>query len=557
MPWSFRPGIRTEIVFTLTILMAVSVALIGILFLRVEERNLLEQKLKEGKQMVAALQWFIQDLKPESLETPSGQSSPESLQRVVMLFTQSRFPSHFSVVDPKFLILADSRPDRVGKILWDDDLEKAWKTGKVLAHGTGEGGSYSLMKKGPLLISAPLMIQGKTVGAIRAELPLDDIRETLFRSQATIFLYVFFTAFLLIVMGSFLLSRVIVNPLKKLVQMADKIAEGNLDSTGGPSGEDEVGRLFASFNHMASRLREDRKKMEEYIQSLERINRELRRAQDEVVRSEKLASIGRLAAGVAHEVGNPTGAILGYLDLLSRGRMTEEEEKEILKRAEKEAERIRKIVRELLDFARPSPEREEPVEVNEVIADALSLLSHQKKVWQQVQVVKDLQEDLPKWKGNPHQLQQVMINLFLNAADAMTSSTTAEAQKERKLRIATRALAVEEVPEYMAPLPQKRKEDPRKWDYSLLRVRGDFSALPSSEILSVIRVEVEDTGPGIPPDTLSKIFDPFFSTKPPGEGTGLGLAICLRILESYGGRIFVKSEEGKGTLFTILLPVFK
>ena len=134
-----------------------------------------------------------------------------------------------------------------------------------------------------------------------------------------------------------------------------------------------------------------------------------------MIRSEKLASIGRLAAGVAHEVGNPTGAILGYLDLLARGGLTEEEEKEIFKRAESEAERIRQIIRELLDFSRPSPGLEEQVDINGVIANALSLLSHQKKIWEQIQVVKELQEDLPPWPGDPHQLQQVMINLFLNA----------------------------------------------------------------------------------------------------------------------------------------------
>ena len=95
-------------------------------------------------------------------------------------------------------------------------------------------------------------------------------------------------------------------------------------------------------------------------------------------------------------------------------------------------------------------------------------------------------------------------------------------------------------------------------DYSLLRSPKNGAPVPSlREVQSVVRVEVEDTGPGIPPEALSKIFDPFYSTKPPGEGTGLGLAICLRILESYGGRISTQSEKGKGTLFTILLPIFK
>jgi len=555
MAWSFRPGLRTEIVFTLTVLMVGVVALVGILFLKIEERNLLQQKVRGGKQMMASLQHFLQDLQPENLEIVAGQNPPENLQRVLNLFAQSQLLANFSVVNREFRVVADSRLERVGRIARDEGLAKALATGKILAHGVGEEESFSLMKKGPLLFSAPLVIQGKTLGALRGELPLDDLRETHSRSQTTIFLYILLDGVLLVAVGSFLLSRVIVNPLKKLVQMSEKIAAGDLDSTSGPSGEDEVGKLFSSFNRMASRLREHRAKMEEYIRSLERVNLELRRVQNEVIRSEKLASIGRLAAGVAHEVGNPTGAILGYLDLLAKGGLPEEEAREVLKRAENEAERIRRIVRELLDFARPSRGVEEEVDVNAVIGNALSLLSHQKKVWERVRVIKEFQPDLPKWKGDPHQLQQVMINLILNAADAMTSPSSAGMGKEHRLRISTKALALEEVPEFTEVLPRRRKEDFPAVDYSLLRVRRVSPTLLPGEILSLVRVEVEDTGPGIPKEALDKIFEPFYSTKPPGEGTGLGLAICLRILESYGGRIQAQSQEGQGTTFTVLLPI--
>ena len=553
MAWSFRPGIRTEIVFTLTVLMAGAVALVGFLFLKVEERNLLEQKIKEGKQMVTALQGFLQELKPAG----TGSAPAENLPGVVALFAQGHSLLRLSVVDRDFRILADSRPEKIGKVLRDEDLEKAMAAGKMFAHGGVEGEPFSLVKKAPLRVSAPWVLQGGTVGGIRAELPLDDLRETLFRSQTIVFLYVFLTAFLLIVMGSFLLSRVIINPLKRLVQMSERIAEGDLESMTERSGRDEVGRVFSSFNHMASRLREDRAKMEEYIQTLEKVNRELRRAQDEIIRSEKLASIGRLAAGVAHEVGNPTGAILGYLDLLTKGGLSPGDAKEILQRTESEAERIRRIIRELLDFARPSPRLEEEVEVNGVIDRALSLLSHQKKVWEQIRVEKEFQPDLPKWKGDSHQLQQVMINLFLNAADAMASADPAQSGREKKLRIITRALPLEEGSEFPDVEPQRRKEDVPDRDYSLLRSRRDSRGPALREVRASLQVEVEDTGPGIPPDALGKIFDPFYSTKPPGEGTGLGLAICLRILESYGGRISVESQKDQGTRFIIHLPIYK
>jgi two-component system NtrC family sensor kinase len=347
-----------------------------------------------------------------------------------------------------------------------------------------------------------------------------------------------------------------VTPLTKLVQMSEKIAEGDLNLLSASSSGDEIGKLFASFNHMAARLRENREKVEEYIHSLEKVNRELRRTQEEVIRSEKLVSIGRLASGVAHEVGNPTGAILGYLDLLTKGDLPPEEERGILQRTLREAERIQRIVRELLDFSRPSPGAEEDVDVNEVIQNAFSLVFHQRKLWEQIQVITELQPDLPRWKGDPHQLQQVMINLFMNAADAMRSSDPSNPDRGKRLRVASRSLGQEEIMDFAQSIPPRRREDSPSLDYSLLRTRYDSESPFWGELRAVIRVEVEDTGPGIPQEALGKIFDPFYSTKSPAEGTGLGLAICIRILESFGGRIHGESEEGKGAIFVILLPVF-
>lgn len=556
MAWNFRPGIRTEIVFVLTVLMAGAVALMGILFLNLEARTLLEEKVKGSRQTMVALQRFLQDLPLERLESSDPQGLVKELQRHVTLFSQSQVFSDFLVMDRAFRVLASSYPQRVGTTVRDEDLEKALTSGKLFAHAQGEEESFSLIKTSRILFSAPLVIHGETLGVIRGVFSLNDLRETLFRSQALISLYILLNAIVLILLGSFLLSRIIVTPLKKLVQMSEKIAVGDLDLLGASPTSDEIGKLFASFNHMAGRLRENRAKVEEYIHSLEKVNRELRRTQDEMIRSEKLVSIGRLASGVAHEVGNPTGAILGYLDLLTKGDLPPEEGRGILQRTLNEAERIRRIVRELLDFSRPSPGAEENVDVNEVIRSAFSLVSHQRKIWEQVQVITELQPDLPRWKGDPHQLQQVMINLFMNAADAMRSSDPSNPDRERRLRLASRSLRQEEIADFVESIPQRRREDSPSLDYSLLRTRYDSESPSWGEVQAVIRVEVEDTGPGIPKETLGKIFDPFYSTKSPAEGTGLGLAICIRILESYGGRIYGESEEGKGALFIILLPIF-
>jgi two-component system NtrC family sensor kinase len=556
MAWSFRPGIRTEIVFTLTVLMAGAVALMGILFLYLDAMSLLEQKVRAGKQTMIAMQRFLQDLPLETLQIPGHPTLSKELLRIVTLFGESQVLADFLVMNRDFRVVASSVPERIGTTLCDQDLEKALATGRLFAHTEGERESFSLMMKGPLLFSAPLVVRGKTIGVIRGEFLLDDLRAAMSRSQTIIFLYVLLNAIVLVLLGSFLLSRVIVNPLKKLLRMSEKIAEGDLDSVSESSAGDEVGKLFVSFNHMAARLRENREKMEEYIHSLEKVNRELRQAQDEVIRSEKMASIGRLASGVAHEVGNPTGAILGYLDLLAKGDLPKEEEGEILQRTLNEAERIRRIIRELLDFSRPSPGAEEDVDVNEVIRNTFSLVTHQRKIWEQIQVHTNLQPDLPRWKGDPHQLQQVMINLFMNAADAMRSPDPSNPDREKRLHVVSRSLGQQEIADFAESIPQRRKEDSPSLDYSLLRTRYDSESPFWGNVQAVIQVEVEDTGPGIAQEALGRIFDPFFSTKSPAEGTGLGLAICIRILESFGGRIQGANQEGGGARFTVLLPVF-
>ena len=202
--------------------------------------------------------------------------------------------------------------------------------------------------------------------------------------------------------------------------------------------------------------------MENYLESLESTNKQLKQAQEELIRTEKLASIGRFAAGVAHEVGNPLGAILGYTSILQKEGMDHEESKDYLKRIEKEIERINRIVRELLDFARPSKFEIKEVEVNKVIESTLSLLSYQKN-FKNIETQLDLQSDLPMIKGDESQLSQVFINIILNAIDAMPNGGT--------LTIQTRTHVVEnlDVDRLQGIYPRRRKSDPMESDYSHLR----------------------------------------------------------------------------------------
>jgi signal transduction histidine kinase len=270
---------------------------------------------------------------------------------------------------------------------------------------------------------------------------------------------------------------------------------------------------------MLKRIADHKKRLEAQVLSLEEANLELKKAREEVIRSEKLSSLGRLAAGVAHEVGNPIGAILGYTNLLMDHAGDDEEAMDYLKRIEKEVTRTNTIVRELLDFSRPSPSEPAPVDVNDLITESTSFLAHQ-KLMESVDIETVLHQGVGKVWADANQLKQVLVNLMLNAGDAMAGggSLTVTAGQ-----VPTEQEGVD--------IDESRRER--------------------------VQISVSDTGKGIASSELNKIFDPFYTTKPPGKGTGLGLAISLRIIESFGGSIHVKSTEGEGSTFTIELPVWE
>ena len=354
----------------------------------------------------------------------------------------------------------------------------------------------------------------------------------------------------LIVFGSFLLSRVLVKPLKDLVRLTKKISEGDFNETIEVTSTNEIGQLITSFNRMTERLKENQENIKMHLDSLELANKKLKQAQEELIRTEKLASIGRFAAGVAHEVGNPLGSILGYTSILAGDEVTREETRDYLKRIEKEIERINRIVKELLNFARPSRLDIQEVEINKVIEETLSLLSYQKS-FKNIETRLTLQSDLPMIKGNESQLSQVFINIILNAVDAMPNGGVLGIETENYV------VGSRERGDWEHPYLRRRKNDPLETDYFHLRSPNPFLVLFTkfSRGDRLIKVQISDTGMGIKKEDMEKIFDPFFTTKDPDKGTGLGLSVSLRIIESLEGEVKVRSEGGKGSAFEIYFPV--
>jgi signal transduction histidine kinase len=300
-------------------------------------------------------------------------------------------------------------------------------------------------------------------------------------------------AFLIAFLVGRVLSGNIAWRLEKMREAAADIQRGNLDVKVRDTGGDELAALAGELDIMAAALRKK--------------DRELALSYKRVAQSEKMSAVGRLAAGVAHEINNPLGIILGFAQSAAQDVRKEDALALPLRTIEREAFRCRKLVQDLLTFSRAgNKEAREVVDLNSSLEPSLSLVETQIRT-RNISLVRELAAGLPSIRANRTQLQQALLNLATNAVDAMPKGGT--------LTITT-ALS---------------------------------SARPGC-----VEVLVRDTGAGIPKDVLGKIFDPFFTTKEVGKGTGLGLSLVYEIVERHGGSIKVESDEGKGSLFTMVLP---
>jgi len=282
-------------------------------------------------------------------------------------------------------------------------------------------------------------------------------------------------------------SRFITRPLqelRELVKTSRRVADGDLNARAPIIARGEVGQVAESFNTMLDTLHD---------------------TQDQLVHSEKLASLGQLAAGVAHELNNPLATILLYSETLSKELPDDNPTQDDLETIVSETKRCKRIVSDLLNFARQNQVIAQPTDIHAIIQNLLDMAPRRVKTVP-VEFVTDLDPNLPIIEGDPSQLRQVLLNLMTNAVESMPDGGTVTLRT--------------------------RKTPP-----------------------GMITIDIEDTGMGIPPENLSKLFTPFFTTKPIGKGTGLGLAIVYGIIKMHRGQIHASSKVNEGTTFTITLPI--
>lgn len=346
-----------------------------------------------------------------------------------------------------------------------------------------------------------------------------------------------------VVLGKYLIDRMVVGPLSHAIATAEAIAAGDYARRAVPGDTRETAALALALNRLTDQLLENQQTLADNVASLDGTNRLLHSTQRELVQAEKMASIGRLSAGVAHEVGNPLGALIGYASVLRRRGV----DPELVDGIEREARRIDRIVRGLLDYARPAPPEREPVDVNAALERVVDLLRAQGKL-AGVQVRFDTAPELPPVHGQTLAVEQVFVNLLDNAHAAMGGAG--------RISLVTRCESY--VPD--RPIPTRRTSDPPGVSYAHLRRprftsrRGGALIEPGTE---VVRVVVADSGPGIAEENIDAVFDPFFTTRAPGEGTGLGLAIVASTVADFGGRIEVASSTAGGAAFTLIFPTHR
>jgi two-component system NtrC family sensor kinase len=358
------------------------------------------------------------------------------------------------------------------------------------------------------------------LGVLDIVYPLDAIERTL--KSNTYKLIIMSIGFIILagLLLGYLVNRMIYLPLSDLDEGASRLAKGDLENKIPVRSKDEFGQLAASFNSMTRALRQSRVDLESWGHTLEEkvkeASRELELAHAETARSEKLASVGLLAAGIAHELNNPLTGVLTFAHLVRKNLPDDSRDAEDLDLVIRETKRCAGIIRRLLDFSREKTPEKAYGNLNKIIEETVQLVEQPAQL-EDIEIITDLDEKLPMVWLDESLIKQVIMNMLVNARHAIENGGT--------ISIRTR----------------------------FCDANGCPDSITSSE--GMAEITISDNGCGIAPENLQKIFDPFFTTKGVGKGTGLGLSVSHGTVKAHRGTIEVTSEVGKGTEFRIYLAV--
>jgi hypothetical protein len=396
-------------------------------------------------------------------------------------------------------------------------VEAALRDGHKVARQIDQRGQAEKEAKKWLVVAQPLYLGKNVIGAVGLAGPRATLTDLIAASQQHVLVYLLINVIILTVIGFFRISSQVIRPLERLVNLADNYQPQELVLFSGQNQSNEISRLSASLNNVVHRIEHDKSVLKQTVAELARKNRQLQENQQEMIRAEKLASVGRLAAGLAHEIGNPLGVAQGYLQLLGMDGSGDDERAEYVGRALKELERVDGLIRQLLDYARTSKGEPQRFDAQELLAELAANLQVQPFL-HGISLDLTLEAENALVFADPEQLRQVILNCLINAADAIKGCRE---EGSGAIAMATSSVA---------------------------------SSLPEADPL-LLQIAIKDNGGGMSPELLCTVFDPFFTTKEPGAGTGLGLSVSLALVESMGGTIRLQSGVGKGTTVLLVLPL--
>lgn len=357
--------------------------------------------------------------------------------------------------------------------------------------------------------SVPIKKDNQIIGAIAVTSLASDLNDELIKIG---FGFVVINIFVFVTIAFFRFDRLFVRPVNRLLDISRKFTDGQEFQVLSTQTKGPFRVLASSLQSMLNKIKEDNTALRTHVSELKILNKELLENKKQIVKSEKLASVGRLSAGFAHEIGNPLSIVQGYVELLKRDNIDNSDRKNFASKAQIELDRINKLILEMLDFSKPAESNEISVNLNEMVLEVIDLLRVEKRV-KSCQIYHQLLDHGPIVLIEKDSLKQVIMNCVLNAADSYKDS-----------------------------------KDPDR-PIHIVVYRND------SEVDTYYSISIEDKGEGIDEETLSLVFDPFFTTKEPGEGTGLGLFVSHMLMERMGGQIRVQPGKKLGTRVEIEFPI--
>ncbi|MFC1489161.1 ATP-binding protein [Thermodesulfobacteriota bacterium] len=491
-------------------------AMISIDFIMVimTQQDMIRHEIAKGNQILTTIEARINNFS----EKENIEKNSDELDDIRIMINEAGFSC-------TLILDIDNNPvyiDDKNCVVHDDLVlftKQAIESGKQTNRFLGTTWGVFWKQRRHLILSSPLFRKGRIAAGATLVFPLEKIYEIHRRSQRILFLYILANTIILTLIGLYRLSISMVKPLNRLVKRAGEYSDDDEIFFMPEKEGNEFNKLSKALNNMLKNITEDKEKLRQTVRSLEQANFDLKQAQKDIIRAEKLASVGRLSSGIAHEIGNPIGIVTGYFELLKQNDISDDERKEFIGRAESEIDRINAIIRQLLDLSRPSSEGLESVSVHDVIDDIIDVFKLQ-PLMSDIHLQLLLSAEKDTVVADPNQLRQVFLNLVINAADAISSAGN---KIDGKLIVSSEVIQGDSV---------------------------DPAAHPS-----MIKVMFIDNGPGISEERISSIFDPFYTTKEPGKGTGLGLSVCFMIVEGMGGKIKATSKEGEGTTMAVYLPL--